>query len=88
MGAQGMTYTRKHKGVCSLSTEVVLTEAGIIESVSVMGGCNGNLKGLCVLLKGLSADEAIAKLKGLTCGKKTTSCPDQIARALEEARKK
>ena len=81
-----MTYTRKNKGVCSLSTEVTLSDTGIIEAVSVVGGCNGNLRGVCTLLKGLSADEAIAKLKGLTCGAKTTSCPDQIALALEEAK--
>lgn len=81
-----MTYTRKNKGVCSLSTEVVLDESGTIEQVSVMGGCNGNLKGLCALLQGMTADDAIAKLKGLTCGHKATSCPDQIALALEEAK--
>lgn len=80
-----MTYSRKNRGVCSLSTEVSLTDDGVIESVSVVGGCNGNLKGLCSLLQGLSAEEAIARLKGLTCGGKKTSCPDQIALALEEA---
>lgn len=81
-----MTYTRKNKGVCSLSTEVVLDDSGIIEQVTVLGGCNGNLKGLCTLLKGMHADAAIEKLKSLTCGHKSTSCPDQIALALEEAR--
>lgn len=81
-----MTYTRKNKGVCSLSTEVTLSDAGIIETVSVVGGCNGNLQGLCALLQGLTADEAIGRLKGLTCGSKQTSCPDQIAQALEEAK--
>lgn len=80
-----MTYTRKNRGVCSLSTEVTLTDDSVIESVDVMGGCNGNLKGLCSLLVGQRAEEAIEKLKGLTCGNKTTSCPDQIALALEEA---
>ena len=80
-----MTYTRKNKGVCSLSTEVTLDENGVIEDVVVMGGCNGNLKGVCTLLKGLTADQAISKLKGITCGHKATSCPDQIALALEEA---
>lgn len=83
-----MTHTRKNKGVCSLSTEVVLNGDGIIEAVTVVGGCNGNLKGLCALLTGLTADEAIAKIKGLTCGNKATSCPDQIALALEEAKAK
>lgn len=80
-----MTYTHKNKGVCSLSTEVTLSGDGRIESVSVVGGCNGNLKGICELLKGQRAEEAIGRLKGLTCGSKPTSCPDQIALALEEA---
>ena len=57
----------------------------MIESVAVVGGCNGNLKGMCSLLKGLRAEEAVSRLKGLTCGSKQTSCPDQIALALEEA---
>ncbi|MEG0769819.1 MAG: TIGR03905 family TSCPD domain-containing protein [Ruthenibacterium sp.] len=81
-----MTYTRKNKGVCSLSTEVTLTDDGVIENVSVIGGCNGNLKAVCILLKGMTADAAIKKLKGVTCGHKSTSCPDQIALALEEAK--
>ena len=80
-----MTYTRKNKGVCSLTTEVSLTDDGVIESVAVVGGCNGNLKGMCSLLKGLRAEEAVSRLKGLTCGSRQTSCPDQIALALEEA---
>lgn len=80
-----MTYTHRNKGVCSHSTEVSLTEDGVIESVAVMGGCNGNLKGICSLLKGVPAEEAVQRLKGLTCGSKSTSCPDQIALALEEA---
>lgn len=80
-----MTYSRKNKGVCSLATEVSLTEDGVIESVAVVGGCNGNLKGVCSLLQGLRAEDAISRLKGLTCGSKPTSCPDQIALALEEA---
>ena len=72
-----MTYTRKNKGVCSLSTEVTLTDDGVIESVTVVGGCNGNLKGISALLTGLRAEDAIRRLKGLTCGSKHTSCPDQ-----------
>ena len=53
-----MTYTRKNKGVCSLSTEVTLTDDGVIESVTVVGGCNGNLKGISALLTGLRAEDA------------------------------
>ena len=52
-----MTYTRKNKGVCSLSTEVTLTDDGVIESVTVVGGCNGNLKGISALLTGLRAED-------------------------------
>ena len=80
-----MTYTRKNKGVCSLSTEVTLTDDGVIESVTVVGGCNGNLKGICSLLKGMKAQDAIGRMRGTTCGSRPTSCPDQIAQALEEA---
>lgn len=80
-----MTYTRRNKGVCSMSTEVTLRDDDVIEQVNVLGGCNGNLKGLCLLLVGMTAQQAIAKLKGITCGAKPTSCPDQIALALEEA---
>ena len=83
-----MTYTRKNKGVCSLSTEVTLTDDGVIESVTVVGGCNGNLKGICQLLKGMKAEDAIERMKGTLCGSKPTSCPDQIAITLEEALQK
>ena len=78
-----MTYTRKNKGVCSLSTEVTLTDDGVIESVTVVGGCNGNLQGISKLVEGMSAEDAISRLKGIKCGFKPTSCPDQLAIALE-----
>lgn len=80
-----MTYTRKNKGVCSLSTEVTLTDDGVIESVTVVGGCNGNLKGISRLLKGMKAEDAIARMEGTTCGPRPTSCPDQIAKNLKKA---
>lgn len=80
-----MTYKRKNKGVCSLTTEVTLDDQGIVEDIEVTGGCSGNLKGLCSLVKGMTATEAIARLEGLTCGNKPTSCPDQIAQTLKEA---
>ena len=51
----------------------------------MQGGCNGNLKGIMSLLKGMKAEEAIQKLEGITCGRRPTSCPDQIAHALREA---
>lgn len=80
-----MTYTRKNKGVCSLSTEVTLTDDGVIESVTVVGGCNGNLKGICQLVTGMKAEDVIARLDGTLCGFRNTSCPDQIAQNLKKA---
>ena len=80
-----MTYEYKNRGVCSSSTTVTLSDDGVIEEVKVQGGCNGNLKGICKLLAGMKAEDAIARMKGTTCGSRPTSCPDQISRALEEA---
>lgn len=80
-----MTYTRKNSGVCSISTQVDIDENNIIQSVTVLGGCNGNLQGISSLLKGMKAEDAIERLRGITCGNKKTSCPDQIAAALAEA---
>jgi len=79
-----MEYTRTNKGVCSRSTKVVI-EDGIVKDVEVIGGCSGNLKGIVELLKGMKAEDAAARMKGIKCGFKSTSCPDQIALALEEA---
>ena len=80
-----MSYLRKNVGTCSHSTEVTLTQDGTIEDVVVKGGCDGNLKGIRNLLTGMKAEEAIARMKGVKCGSKGTSCPEQIAFALEEA---
>lgn len=80
-----MTYLRSNKGVCSASTEVTLDENNKITEVKVVGGCNGNLKGICSPLIGMDAEEAIRRMEGLRCGNKTTSCPDQIAQTLKEA---
>lgn len=79
-----MKHTRKNKGVCSRSTTVTL-EGGRIRDINVVGGCDGNLKGLCRMLEGQEARDAITRLQGLTCENKATSCPDQIALCLEEA---
>lgn len=72
----------KTKGVCSSSIDINITD-GIIDSVSFTGGCNGNLQGISKLVEGMEAAEAIRKLKGIKCGFKSTSCPDQLANALE-----
>jgi uncharacterized protein (TIGR03905 family) len=74
----------KTKGVCASAIDYEL-ENGIIQSVSFTGGCNGNLKGISSLVIGMKAEDAILKLKGLTCGYKSTSCPDQLAIALQTA---
>ena len=80
-----MIYERKNKGTCSVLTRVDLAEDHTIRKVEVMGGCNGNLKGISQLLVGMKAEDAIQRMKGTTCGPRPTSCPDQISRALEEA---
>ncbi len=73
----------KTKGTCSTSIDVELKD-GIIDSVKFTGGCNGNLQGISALVKGMTPEEAISRLKGIRCGFKPTSCPDQLAHALEE----
>ncbi len=70
------------KGTCSTSIDIEL-ENGIVQSVSFTGGCNGNLQGISKLVTGMDARDAIQKLKGIRCGYKSTSCPDQLAQALE-----
>lgn len=82
-----MTYTYTPRGVCSQRIQVDV-EDGIIRNVQVLGGCNGNLQGISNLIVGMNAREAISRMKGIRCGMKATSCPDQIAIALERALEK
>ena len=77
-----ITYTPR--GVCSKLFEIQV-EDGVIQSVKVLGGCSGNLQGISSLLRGMPVQEAIARLEGIRCGMKPTSCPDQIAQALKTA---
>ena len=77
-----MKHTYKTSGTCSRSISFEL-ENGVVSNVSFEGGCNGNLKGISKLVEGLPATEVIDRLKGIRCGMKSTSCPDQLARALE-----
>ena len=70
------------KGTCSSAIDIEIKD-GVIDSVKFTGGCNGNLQGLAALVKGMAPEEAISRLKGIRCGFKSTSCPDQLARALE-----
>ena len=75
------TFEYTPKGVCSRKMIFDL-DGDVINSVEVIGGCNGNLKGIASLLKGQNVNEIISRLDGITCGPKSTSCPDQIAQAL------
>ena len=79
-----MKYNYTTKGTCSSAISLEL-EDGIIRSVKFQGGCNGNLQGIAALVKGMKAEEAIQKLRGIRCGFKSTSCPDQLSIALEQA---
>ncbi len=80
-----MQYTYQTKGTCS--REIIFEiEDGKILNVEFIGGCNGNLKGISSLVKGMDIDEVITRLEGTTCGMKSTSCPDQLATALKEAK--
>lgn len=80
-----MEYRYKTKGVCS--TEIIFDideETKVINDLKVINGCNGNLKGISALVKGMKIEDIISKLEGITCGYRNTSCPDQIAMALKE----
>lgn len=77
-----MLYTYRPRGVCSQMMEIE-TEDNILKSVKVLGGCDGNLQGISRLVVGMDVDEVIARLEGIRCGYKPTSCPDQLAQALK-----
>lgn len=79
-----MTFTYTPHGVCSRQIQIELAD-GVVKSIRFLGGCNGNLQGVSALVAGRSATEVIPLLRGIDCGGKGTSCPDQLARALEEA---
>ena len=82
-----MTYTHQPRGVCSRKMTVELDD-GIIRDVRIEGGCSGNLQGISRLVIGMPAREAIQRMKGIRCGGKPSSCPDQLALALEQALEK
>ena len=79
-----MHYQYKTQGVCASQLQFDL-EDGRIHNVSFTGGCNGNTKGLTALVEGQKATDVIARLQGIRCGMRPTSCPDQLAEALTEA---
>lgn len=78
-----MTYSYEPRGVCSRRMDIEVEE-NIIKSVRIMGGCSGNTQGISILVAGMNIDDAIRKLKGIDCGGRGTSCPDQLAIALEK----
>ena len=78
-----MKYNYNTTGTCSRNIEIEITEDGKIGDVVFAGGCHGNLQGIAALVKGMTPAEAAAKLRGIDCKGNGTSCPDQLARALE-----
>lgn len=79
-----MQYEYKTKGTCSQRILFDI-EDGKVFNVQFIGGCNGNLQGVSRLVEGMSVEDVIAKIEGIHCGMKPTSCPDQLSRALKEA---
>ena len=79
-----MQYEYTTKGTCSRSILFDI-EDGKVKNVQFIGGCNGNLKGIGALVEGMSIEDVIARVEGITCGMKSTSCPDQLAQALKKA---
>ena len=78
-------YTYRTKGVCSRAINVEV-EGDTIKHVDFIGGCNGNLKAISKLVEGMDIDDVIARVRGIRCGMKPTSCPDQLAQALKAVR--
>ena len=81
-----MKYTYRTQGVCASKIDIEI-EGDIVKDVQFFGGCNGNLKAMATLVKGMTIDEVSEKLEGNTCGFKKTSCADQLVKGLKEARK-
>ena len=79
-----MTIDFTPKGVCSRQM-LIEVEDGIVKSLQVAGGCNGNLQGISKLVEGMTVEEVIRRLEGINCNGKGTSCPDQLAQALKQA---
>ena len=77
-------FSFPNSGTCSKQTNFVLNDDHTIASMEVIGGCNGNLKGICRLVKGMKAEDVIDRMEGTLCGFRNTSCPDQIAKNLKK----
>ena len=77
-----MTIQYRPTGVCSKIMRISV-EQGVIQNLEVEGGCSGNLQGISALVKGMPVEEAVRRMEGIRCGRKKTSCPDQLAQALK-----
>lgn len=80
-------YEYVPQGVCSRLIHVEINENNEITEAYFVAGCSGNTQGVCSLAKGMKVEEVIGRLKGIRCGNKSTSCPDQLAKMLEEIQK-
>lgn len=80
-----MKYSYFPTGVCSRQINLELDDNGKITNCEFVGGCSGNTQGICMLVKGMDAKDAVNRLKGIDCRGRGTSCPDQLSKALEEA---
>ena len=79
-----MTYSFRPRGICAQEIIVDIDELGVIQDLRIVGGCDGNHKGLAALVKGMRAQEAMERRKGISCGPRPTSCPAQRAQGLEK----
>lgn len=80
-----MKYTYYTQGTCSSQIDFDIDDQGILRDVTFYGGCHGNLQGISILVRDMPASDVIAKLQGIRCGYKNTSCPDQLANVLRQA---
>ncbi len=80
-----MTYSYRPKGVCSSQITFEIDEQGCVHNLQFRGGCNGNTQGLSRLVEGMNADEVCRRLRGVRCGMRPSSCPDQLSQAIEQA---
>ena len=79
-----MAHEYSPKGVCSRLISFDIDDDGRVRNVQFYGGCHGNTQGIAALCEGMLADEVVSRLKGIRCGMKPSSCPDQLAKAIEE----
>lgn len=79
-----MKYSYKTKGTCSREILIEVDSTGVVRNVKFIGGCHGNTQGISKLVEGMKIDDVISKLKGIDCNGRGTSCPDQLAKALEK----